>query len=456
MVVLGALSCGIAFAPSAFAQPQAVPAKPPAKDTKPGGKDDKKDAPAPQPTPEPAAPVVERREPSAADIARAKPIFDAGGRAYDAGDYVTAIQAFEQAYSIAQRDGIVFSIAQAHRQQFVLTGEQEHLSKAITNYRQFLASGKAGPRTAEATKALRDLEAIAATRAQSGAMPVAPIAPVTQKTMLAIDSPTPGAMISIDGSEPAPPQVNAEVASGPHVVKLTAPGFVDKEVTVRAVAGEFTPETFELDEKPARLQVEVSPGAEISIDGRFQGKAPLAKALDVAPGRRFVSVTLTGHQSKGEVVDLERGEDRKLAMKLPSTGQRDAAFVFLIASGVTLVGTGVLAGIAIVDDNKANDILKQYNAGSITAAQRQTYEDARGDRDSYRAAAVSAGAVTGVLGLVGVGLFVFDRATPVQSPPDMGPGAPKPEKPKAGPHLEMRVTPAFGPGFGGIGASGRF
>jgi hypothetical protein len=394
--------------------------------------------------------------PSAADIAKARSIFDAGGRAYDAGDYPAAIQAFEQAYAIAKRDNIVFSIAQAHRQQFILTGEADHLTKAIASYRQFLAGGKAGPRKAEATKAQTDLEAIEAKREKEGAAMPAPVAAPAQKTMLAIDSPTPGARISIDGSEPAPPQVNAEVTAGPHKVKISAPGDLDKEVTVRANAGEFTPETFELEEKPAHLSVDVPSGAEVSIDGRFFGKAPFAKPFDVPPGRRFVSVTLGGHQSKGEVVELERGADKKLALPMRTTTQRDVSYAFMTAGGAALVGSLVLTGLAVASDHDASLILKKQQSSTITQRERQQYTDDAANRDKYRNAAISVGVGAGVLGVIGLGLFAFDRPSAIQAPPDTGPAKPKDEPRERKPRLEMRVVPSFGLDEGGAVVLGRF
>ena len=47
-------------------------------------------------------------------MAEAKSYFEAGAKAFDAGDFETAIQAFTQAYKIVPRDNLVFSIAQAH------------------------------------------------------------------------------------------------------------------------------------------------------------------------------------------------------------------------------------------------------------------------------------------------------------------------------------------------------
>ena len=107
-------------------------------------------------------------------------------------------------------------------------------------------------------------------------------------------------------------------------------------------------------------------------------------------------------------------------------------------------------------DKQAKDILDEFKAGTITAAQRDEYNQVGAERDQFRAAAAVSGAAAGVFGLLGLGLFVFDRPTPIQSPPEMGPATPKPDQEKKGPHLEMRVVPAASDHFAGVVATGRF
>ena len=69
-------------------------------------------------------------QPGDASVAKAKELFDAGAREYENGRFDLAIQAFEQAYKIAPRDGIVFSMAQAHRRQFTRSSDPAHLARA--------------------------------------------------------------------------------------------------------------------------------------------------------------------------------------------------------------------------------------------------------------------------------------------------------------------------------------
>ena len=98
----------------------------------------------------------------APDLVRAKELFDAGAREYEAGRYDGAIQAFEQAYKLAPRDGIVFSIAQAHRRQYTKTRDKHHLVQAVALYKEYIDKVKSGGRVADAVKALGDIEPLAA------------------------------------------------------------------------------------------------------------------------------------------------------------------------------------------------------------------------------------------------------------------------------------------------------
>ncbi len=396
-------------------------------------------------------PPVTNAKPSPQDIADAKTVFEAGGKEFDKGHYLVAIQAFEQAYGVAQRDAIIFSLAQAHKQQFLALGEQVHLYKAIQLYRIFLARGKTGSRGAEAKKALGELEAIANARAAQATPPV--MAPAEKaKTTIAVDSPTPDVLISVDGGDPEPPQVSMETTATDHTVVLTAPGFLDKTVTMHAKEGQLTAATFELEEKPAHIDLDVPSGAEISVDGRYVGKAPLSGPIDVKSGKRFVSITLAGHKSQGSMIEIGRGEDKKLSLASSTTGQRDATYGLFIASGSILVGAGVLTGFAFAKQAEASDL---FEKPQLSLDDSKAYEKASNDRDRFRAAAIVSGGLAGLLGAIGVGLFVFDRPAPVQ-PMGMTPGGDKPKPEKKPDSMDVMFLPLVDDTFGGAMMMGRF
>src|SRR5262249_49982115 len=59
------------------------------------------------------------------DVEQAKNYFNAGATAYAAGQFVAAAQAFDQAYKLAPRPAILFSMAQAERRQYVIDSRPE-------------------------------------------------------------------------------------------------------------------------------------------------------------------------------------------------------------------------------------------------------------------------------------------------------------------------------------------
>lgn len=429
--------------------PPGTPPKP--SDPEPPKPPDKPPSMADAPMDMSVLPPITNDKPTPKDIADAKTVFEAGGKEFDKGHYLVAIQAFEQAYGVAQRDAIIFSLAQAHKGQFLALGQQVHLYKSIQLYRIFLARGKTGTRGGEAKKALAELEGIANARAAQATPPV--MAPAEKaKTTIAVDSPTPDVLISVDGGEPEPPQVSMETTATDHTVTLTAPGFIDKTVVMHAKEGQLTAATFELEEKPAHIELDVPSGAEISVDGRYVGKAPLTAPIDVKSGKRFVSMTLAGHKSQGSMVEIGRGEDKKLSLTSSTTGQRDASYGLFIAGGTILAGAAVLTGFAFAKQVEASEL---FDKPQLSLDDSKAYEKASNDRDRLRAAAIVTGGLAGLLGTIGIGLFVFDRPAPVQ-PMGMAPGADKKPDEKKPDSMDVMVLPLVDDTFGGAMMGLRF
>src|SRR4051812_4150596 len=100
-----------------------------------------------------AATMTLARAASAQDgtaLERAKTFFNAGAQAYAAGQYGAAIQAFEEAYKLAPRPQLLFSIAQALRKEYYVGQDVAIARSAIKQYRDYLDQVPALGRRADA------------------------------------------------------------------------------------------------------------------------------------------------------------------------------------------------------------------------------------------------------------------------------------------------------------------
>jgi tetratricopeptide (TPR) repeat protein len=95
--------------------------------------------------------------PATADVAGGKRAFVEGERLFALGRFDEAIAAYEKAYSLDPRPGFLFNIAQAHRRQFDIDHQREHLARARELYRNYLAAEPAPQRRAAAEQLLAEL-----------------------------------------------------------------------------------------------------------------------------------------------------------------------------------------------------------------------------------------------------------------------------------------------------------
>jgi tetratricopeptide (TPR) repeat protein len=387
-------------------------------------------------------------------MAEAKSYFEAGAKAFDAGEFETAIQAFTQAYKIVPRDNLVFSIAQAHRRQYVATGDEAHAKASIDFYRRYLAAVPAGGRRAEAVKALEDLESRVKSAPEPGKGVDLPAAPVADKTRIFINSRTPGAVFTVDGGEEIPVARSVEVKAGAHKIRVSAPGHLAEDVTVEAREGELVPQSVDLRAQPAHLRIRADSGSSVYVDGRFVGEAPLPDALQLAPGRHYVSLSLRGHESDAAEVVVAAGDRKDLLADLPTTNQRDVAYGFIVTGAAFAAASTVFFAVSAVRHGEARQIYSRYLTDGITPAEVAEYDNILQQRDRF----ALGGGVTGVLsiavGLVGAGLYVFDDVAPLSVPREIDEKGDGP--PGAGPTFDLSAIPLIGPHGGGASFAGSF
>jgi tetratricopeptide (TPR) repeat protein len=386
---------------------------------------------------------VPNPSPSTADVAKAKTLFTAGGKSFEKGDYVAAIQSFERSYSLSGRPNILFSLGQAYKKRFAESQDPQHRAAAIELYRAYLAAVPSGGRRADAVRGLEDLGQ------RTGDAAPQPGTPEKRKTLLSIDSTTPGALISVDGGEPAPPQVDVEVEPGRHTIKVTARGFVEQEFVMQALVGQTEAETFNLEEAPVEITLKLPSGATVHVDGSDRGES---SKLTLAPGRRFVSVSKPGHKSFGQILEAEGGETRTLEIDLETTTQRDASIGLMAGGGAAMIGGGVLLGLAFLAQSKAQDIDAERETSGITQERNEEFDLYLRRRNELRAAGVVVGGLGGLAFLGGGALFLFDRQGPLPLPVEDR----SKKKPVEAPVEVTSVLPVVSGSEGGLVVCGRF
>jgi hypothetical protein len=387
------------------------------------------------------------------NLEQAKALFDGGAAMYDKAHYDEAILAFEAAYRIAPRPGILFSIAQAHKKQFFFDKNPEHLREALRGYREYVEKTPNGGRRGEAVASIAELEPYTARFDMSK---VAAPAEAPKVTTILVQTGAASAEVSVDGKAAADDTLHFRVSPGKHKVRVAAPGFAAEEQEIAVAEGEYRPLLFNLKELPARLSITTESGAQVSIDGRIAGNTPLLRPLDVEPGNHLVTVAKNGFKPYSEEIEFHHGESRTLAAPLPRTGQRVASYVLIGAGAAGLIAGGVVAALAFHDQTQAQDIADKQKKQTLSATELGQYNDLVGRRDDFKkvSAVVLGGAV--VAGATGFVLYAFDQPTVGQSLQHRDEKKPALPTIKPGRDMEMSFVPALAPGLAGGTVVGRF
>ena len=374
---------------------------------------------------------------------QAKALFNAGAQAYSVGEFLAAIQAFEEAYKIAPKPAILFSLAQAERRQYAVDHDPKRLQRAVDGYRKYIAEVQMGGRRADAVQALGELEPTLEKEKAKGmvAPPTATVVKTAARVM--VTSPTVGAQVSLDGTSASEAPFIGEVKPGIHTVSVTAKGHDPEKREIKLVEGGVVALDLPLKEKPAFLAVDAPSGAEIAIDGRVVGSAPLSQPVSLSHGRHYVAVMKTGAVAWTQDVDMTRGETKKVAPDLTTSGQRKFAWVVLGTSVVALGTGGVFTLLAVSRENKAQGVLDEKARGNISASRLDDYDHYRDQRDRYRMWSTISFAAGGALAVTGILLYALDRpSTPAREMPSEKAPTPTPAR---APDPMMSAAPIVGP-----------
>ncbi|MGZ3416718.1 MAG: PEGA domain-containing protein [Polyangiales bacterium] len=380
-------------------------------------------------------------------LEQAKALFNAGAQAYSIGQFTAAIQAFEEAYKISPRPAILFSLAQAERKQYFVDHQPQRLERAVESYRRYVSEVQQGGRRADAVQALSELEPILEKQKAQGAPPPA-AAPEVKKVeaRVMVTSPTSGAQVSLDGGTASEAPFIGEVKPGKHHVLVTAKGHDAEKRDIQVVEGGLVALDLPLKERPALLAVSAPSGAEIHVDGRLVGVAPLMTPISLGHGRHFVAVMKNGAVAWARDVDLVRGETRTVDPQLATSTQRKISYVVLGASAAALVTGGVFIGLTLDRQSKAQSILDERAATGLTPSRLDEYDQTRDQRDRYKLIATVTLAGGAVLGVSGLLLYTMDRpSVPMR---EAGPSDKTGPAPVA-PTFEVRAVPVMAPTFAG-------
>jgi hypothetical protein len=338
-----------------------------------------------------------------------KRFFRAGERAFNAGQYEMAADAFEQSYKLLPLAPIAFSTAQAHRLQYFVDKEPARLKRAVDLYRKYLAEVGQGGRRADAATSLAELEPILARIEAQGT-----VTAVAQKTVtrLLVSSSVVDASVSVDGAEAKAVPLALQVTAGSHSIKVTAKGYFPYEGKAEVFEGQFRVVEVDLKPMPALVNLRAESGAQVSVDGRLVATTPLARPLELTAGSHLITVLRRGRKAWAKEVTVERGQQMELSADLATSGRRKASLWVLGASGVAFLGaTGFAVGAAVANSDADELLQKSRNEGALTPAEVAAYDEARADRNERRTAALVFGGVGLAVAAAGVVLFFMDTPT---------------------------------------------
>lgn len=352
-----------------------------------------------------AAPLARAADPT--PEALAKTYYDAGVQAYSAGRFAVAVEAFSEAYKLAKKPTLLFSLAQAERREYTVSRDPKTLRSAVAHFRQYLEEVKEGGRRADAVEALGDLEAVTA-RIESGSDAAASgKAGATSRILITTEAA--GAIIWIDEVEYKESPVVEQLRAGKHVIRVTAPDHLEEVREVVTVDGAILPLAITLREKPSFLVVQAPVGATVTLDGRAVGVAPLERDVEVSAGVHAVAVTMAGRVPHYGRISAVPGQSVPVRVSLSLTPQRIASLGFL-GGGAASVLAGVGLAIAALDaENTAQGVLSTTVMSNIGQSDLDRYNDALSRRDDLTKASLGFFAVGAALGVAGAGLYLFDN-----------------------------------------------
>lgn len=357
-----------------------------------------------------------------------KALFKAGAQAYEQGQFLKAIEAFEAAHALDARPQLLFSAAAARRRQYAIDRKIEHLKKALEYYRLYLKEVPEGGRRIDAAKAVEQLQPQLDRLGGDGATE----AVARRATRLMISSSAESATIAIDGGKPQYMPYISKAKPGKHTITVSAKGYRPLTREVVAVKGAVVALEIELKPQLANLGIKGGRGR-LSVNGEDRGQLPRSMPLQLSAGRHRLSVLANGAQPYTRVIQLERGAKKDIDVQLASTSLRKASFVVLAGGGLGLVAGGVLGLLALNKEAEATELADARAQGAArTLDDLSAYNQALQARNDLRLTSGIIAGTAAVFSAVGLILYLFDApvAPPMTDVDRLDPKAPPADKPK--------------------------
>jgi hypothetical protein len=204
-----------------------------------------------------------------------------------------------------------------------------------------------------------------------------------------------------------PPNSFVSVEPGPHVIRVTAPGYLPAEKKVTAIPASSDMVDIELQPKPARVSVTTERGARIIVDGRELGIAPLA--IDLAPGKHLMTVAHDGRELAGRDLAVTRGQELAVDVPLVTTRRRRLVPWFVGGAGAAALLSATSVGLAFYYQSSAQDHAMDLSHGDTKPQTLADYNSDRDWRDRHVIGVWTFGGAAVALGLTAAWLYYFDK-----------------------------------------------
>ena len=281
----------------------------------------------------------DKREDKAADRLRR------GRELYQSGQYKEALAELQAAFELVPSATLVYNMAKTREKLGDFSG-------ALRDYRRYLEMEPKAPDRGDVEYVMRALEKKASAFVNE----------------LALESNPAGAEVYLDGEEKLSGQtpLTLKVTAGPHKLRVVKNGF--EEAGREFTMPEDRPLTLTFDLRPLEnvgwLTVECDQdGSHIFLDGTILALTPYKERRALTSGRHQVVLEHEGFKRFVQMVDVKKGRETVLKVRLEDAAGRSRAPLFL----APLLG-GLLLGVAVAGAAGAGALV--YRARNVVNGTR--------------------------------------------------------------------------------------